>query len=107
MSQLRSRGEENILDHQKLGVIECLFHMANVRITHHGILPHRKERFHLTLSKPGEHERNGEANLIGKFGIPGLLELGLIVRNVHRLVPRVHIGKPTHVTGTLDIVLAP
>ncbi len=81
--------------------------MAHVRIAHHGILTHRKERFHLTLGKPREHERNGEPDLVRVLGIPGCLELGLVVHDVHCLIARIHIGKSSHITGTLDIILSP
>ncbi len=60
--------------------------MTHIRVTHHGILTHRIEGFHLALGKTGEHERNGKPDLIRELGTPGFLELGLIVDDIYRLV---------------------
>gem|GEM_PF-3602112 len=106
---LRRLGEDDILHHQEVELLQRLDHVVLVGIGHHGVFPEHVERLHVAGDGAVERLHDGEAGLHRqvKGDLPGLHEFLLIIFARDGLIGRVDGIERAHVAGALHIALTP
>ena len=75
MSQLRGLGQEDILHHQELGLLETVPDVVEVRVGDHRVLAHHIQRAHFAFLGSVQHLGNGQTDRERTRRAPGILEL--------------------------------
>ena len=106
VGQLGRLGEEDVLHHEEIQVLQAAADVGRVGVGHHGVLAHDEEPLQLALPGGLHHLHD---RLAGRGGhlhtVPVVLELLAHLGAGHLLVAREDRRQGAHVAGPLDVVL--